>query len=63
MFSVLNFETKKAILQNSFESKGTVQFRNDVSKADQEVRQKLYSELYRRHNNGENDKITQKIAF
>lgn len=55
MFAVPNFKIKKLILQKSFEKKGAVQFRNDVSKTDRDKRQKLYEELYRRRAGGESN--------
>jgi hypothetical protein len=55
IFSVANFKIKKLILQKSFERKGAIQFRNDVSKQDREKRQRLYEELHKRRLNGEVD--------
>lgn len=57
IFSVVNLETKKKILQKSYEKRGTgrIQFRNDVSKADRTKRAKLYEEIQARRANGETD--------
>ena len=55
IFSVANFKLKKLILQKSFERKGAIQFRNDVSKHDHKKRQRLYEELHKRRLNGEVD--------